>query len=344
MFDPFYSLLVFIGFILIAALFFWPDKGLLAHWGRDRKMSARIRREDALKHIHKFEMKGRQPTVESISGVLHTNMNDTAVLLTHLEADHLLTLGEGEIRLTAKGREAALHIIRAHRLWERYLAEETGIEEAEWHGRAETVEHLLTPAQVDALAAQLGNPTHDPHGDPIPTATGELVEHGGQSLTKLPPDTTAVIVHLEDEPDVVYAQLMAEGLYLGMPVRVIEAGPERIRFWTNGNEHVLAPIVAANITGVPQPEPAAPTLPPGCEQLSCLEPGAEAEVVALSPACRGAERRRFMDLGILPGTWVTAVMRSPGGDPTAYQIRGALIALRAEQAQFIQVKRQNSEG
>jgi DtxR family transcriptional regulator, Mn-dependent transcriptional regulator len=61
-------------------------------------------------------------------------------------------------------------------------------------------------------------------------------------------------------------------------------------------------------------------------------------VAGLSPACRGAERRRFLDLGILPGTPVTATLRSPSGDPTAYLIRGALIALRREQAALVRVR------
>ena len=77
----------------------------------------------------------------------------------------------------------------------------------------------------------------------------------------------------------------------------------------------------------------------GCERLTCLAPGDAAEVVGISRACRGPERRRFMDLGILPGTQIRAEMRSPGGDPTAYIIRGALIALRREQSDLIKVKR-----
>jgi len=337
--DPLTALLIASALAGVTAVIFWPEHGLLAHWRRDRKMSERVRSEDTLKHIHKFEMEGRRPTVESIAGALHINLNETAELLTRMQANGLLRLEQGEIRLTPQGREAALHIIRAHRLWERYLAEETGVAEMEWHGQAEQFEHRLSPDQVNALAAQLGHPTHDPHGDPIPTAAGDLVKHGGRPLTALPIDTPATIVHLEDEPEVVYAQLVAEGLHLGMPVRVIESSPERIRFWADGDEHLLAPIVARNISVLPQPEPVEPTLPPGCEQLSHLEPGETAEVVAISQACRGAERRRFMDLGILPGTKITAEMRSPGGDPTAYIIRGALIALRREQANLIHVRK-----
>ena len=60
----------------------------------------------------------------------------------------------------------------------------------------------------------------------------------------------------------------------------------------------------------------------------------------ISPTCRGTERRRFLDLGILPGTAVEAELVSPGGDPTAYRVRGTLLALRAEQAQNIHISRE----
>ncbi len=340
--NPGISLLVAFALMAVTGLLFWPDKGLWWRWENARHLSERVLSEDALKHIHKWEMDGRFPTLESIAGTLHISTNEAASLLNQMQKDGLLTLEGSQIHLTPAGRDSALHIIRAHRLLERYLAEETGYEEADWHGRAERLEHTLTAAQIDTLANRLGNPTHDPHGDPIPTASGELVLHGGIPLTELPVDTPATIVHLEDEPEIVYAQLAAEGLHPGMPVRVVERTPQRIRFWANGDEHKLAPVLANNISVRPLPETEAedPTI---CDTLACLQPGETGEVIGLSPACRGAERRRFMDLGILPGTKITAEMRSPSGEPTAYKIRGALIALRDSQANLIKVRKVTDE-
>ncbi len=74
------------------------------------------------------------------------------------------------------------------------------------------------------------------------------------------------------------------------------------------------------------------------QPLCGLALGESAEVVALSPGLRGQERRRLLDLGLLPGTQVTAELRSPSGDPTAYRVRGAVIALREEQARLVRVK------
>lgn len=341
--NPAVLLLMGTAVLAAAALFLWPEKGIWSRWQQARQLTDRARREDALKHIYKYEQKGRRATVESIAGALNVSTNDVAELLSNMQADHLLHIHSDNITLTADGLESALHIIRAHRLWERYLAEQTGFSEAEWHSQAERYEHQLTPEAADALSARLGHPTHDPHGDPIPSAEGTYVHHHGQPLNELPPDQPARIVHLEDEPEVVYAQLVAEGLHPGQTVRLIESNSTRIRFWANGDEHLLAPIVARNISVLPlpvvvgEPETAVPQ-PEHGTRLSELPLGATAEVIRISPNCRGAERRRFMDLGLLPGTAVTAEMRSPSGEPTAYRIRDAIIALRSNQANHIYVK------
>jgi len=296
----------------------------------------RILIEDALKHIYSCEQDRHEPSAQSIAGALQITLDQAASLLAGLADRNLVRLKSGKFYLTAAGRDYALQVIRAHRLWERYLADETGYAEDEWHGRADRQEHELSPAEIEALSAKLGHPTHDPHGDPIPTAAGEVGSHGGQPLVTMAAGTSARIVHLEDEPAIVYAQLVAEGLYPDQEVRLTEISTQRIGFWADGEKHILAPIVAANISVVPlapsQREPEVPT-----ERLSGLALGQKCEVVSISPVCRGPERRRLLDLGILPGTRISAELRSPSGDPTAYAVRGSLIALRQEQTNLIWV-------
>jgi DtxR family Mn-dependent transcriptional regulator len=278
--------------------------------------------------------------MQSSAGALGISVNETADLLSKMEARKLLQAKEGELYLTPGGRDYALQVMRAHRLWERYLADETGFAEDEWHDQAHRYEHMLSQADLDALDKKLGYPTHDPHGDPIPTARGEVVPHRGRPLTTLEVDQPARIVHLEDEPSTVYAQLVAEGLWPGMELRLTELSPQRVRFWAEGDEHVLAPVVADNISVLALPQgPQEPKPVPG-QRLTDLKRGEKAKVVSISRNVRGVERRRLLDLGILPGTAVEAEMTSPSGDPTAYRIRGAVIALRREQADHIRVRRQ----
>lgn len=335
--DPLISLIIAAAITALGLLIFWPERGVFWRWQRTQQMSTRVLREDALKHIHQCEIHNDKPSVKSLAGALDISTNQVAEVIEDLQSHELLQIDGTDFRLTPAGRDYALRIIRAHRLYERYLAEETGFEESEWHTRAHELEHRLSPEDVEALALRLGNPTHDPHGDPIPTADGVLVyPHERIPLTNLVPNTPGRIIHLEDEPEMVYAQLVAEGLHIGQEVRLLEVSPQRVRFWTADEEHILAPIMAANISVVPvAEEPQAEELPG--QPLTSLEPGQEAQVLGLSPRIRGAERRRLMDLGLLPGTTIEVEMASAGGDPIAYRIRGAVIALRKSQAQLISV-------
>jgi DtxR family Mn-dependent transcriptional regulator len=335
--DPLGTLIITGIVIAVSLWLFWPDKGLFWHWQRARQMTRRVLIEDALKHMHDCEYHGRVPTVQSIAGALNSSVNEVAELLTDMQIHELITFEGDRPELTPQGRDYALHVIRAHRLWERYLADKTGYAAADWHSQSERHEHHLSRAEADALAQELGHPRFDPHGDPIPTASGDLIAPEERyTLPNFPPNQYGQIVHLEDEPETVYAQLLAEGLHLGMTVLVTEITPQRVRFWADGDEHVLAPMLAANISIVPiHPEEEIETGP--YESLSQLKLGQSAKVTGISHLCRGAERRRFLDLGILPGTLIKAEMVSPSGDPTAYRIRGALIGLRKEQADLIYI-------
>lgn len=322
--------------VALAAACAWPRKGLVARWQAGRRGARRVRAEDALKHLCKARFDGLTPTLESLAGAMAVSLNRAAETLDELQRGGFATLAPEGPRLTPDGERYALSIIRAHRLWEQHLAEHTGVAESEWHRRAERQEHFITPQQADSLAAGLGHPTHDPHGDPIPDPERGYVPGAGQPLTRLQPGHWVRISHIEDEPEQVYAQIRAMGLYPGTLVRVIENDAQKVRVWCGGEEQVLAPVVAANITAVSVPE-AADTEPPGTMVLSQVPLDRSARVVRISPRCRGAERRRLMDLGILPGTVIGSEMESPAGQLRAYRVRNALVALRTEQAALIQV-------
>ena len=335
--DPAIALLG--ALLLVAGLvaLLWPDSGLLWRGLRAVRATERVLIEDALKHLFDCEYKGRIANLQSLSGALSVSGNRAAELLGRLEEQVLVAHAETGYQLTPEGRRYALRVVRIHRLWERYLSDETGLDPAAWHDDAELREHTISSEEAELLSASMGHPRYDPHGDPIPTAGGEIVPPQGRPLTELPPGELAEIVHVEDEPPAVYAQLVAEGLHPGMRVRVNEVSARRIRFEADAQEHVLAPILAANLSVLPLPKEERMEGP--FERLSGLDLGQQGTVVAISPVLRGPERRRMLDLGLIPGTVVTAEIRSPGGDPTGYRIRGAVIALRQEQADQIQIER-----
>ena len=337
MVHPLLALGIVAAAMAAAAWLFWPVSGLYWRWSSFRRFSDRTLVEDALKHLYDCEAHRHQGTLHSLSGALGISGSRLAEVVSRVEQLKLAESEGGAYRLTSEGRTYALRVVRIHRLWERHLSDETGYDPAVWHQKAELHEHTTSTEEVEAMAARMGHPRYDPHGDPIPTPSGEIVPPPGQPLSDMQPGQVGKIVHLEDEPHEIYAQLLAESLHPGMQVRIFEVSPERIRFLAEGEEHVLAPVVAANLSVVALP--AEEDIEEPHERLSSLDPGERAVVVGLSAACRGAERRRFLDLGLIPGTEVEAELRSAGGDPTAYRIRGAVIALRREQAEMVQVNR-----
>lgn len=339
--DPLTALILGAAAAAGLALLFWPQGGVLARWKKRSRNSLRVQVEDALKHLYECEYRKVSCTLESIAGALSISVDHAATLTERLEAMNLLGHTGVHLTLTPDGRSYALRIIRVHRLWERYLSDETNVEETQWHAKAERQEHLLTQEQADELARRLGNPLYDPHGDPIPTPAGKIPPYHGKPLTSLSVGDVAGIIHIEDEPSVVYAQLVAQGLLPGIHVRVLDRSPERIVLEAQGNELVLAPVVAANVTVAPLA--AGETATRRFPTLADLEPGERAIVAGISPACRGLQRRRLMDLGVVPGTSVGAEMRSAAGDPTAYRICGALVALRKQLAELIFVRREQVE-
>jgi DtxR family Mn-dependent transcriptional regulator len=342
MVDPLTALLVALALVAGGVVLLRPRRGLLWRLLRALHRDQRELVEDALKHLYDCEYRGEPGSPSSLAGALELGGHRAAALVERLVQLGLVVPRDAALQLTAEGRSYALRVIRIHRLWERYLSDATDLDPRDLHEVACQREHATSDDEAEALAARMFYPRYDPHGDPIPTAAGEMPPPRGQPLSTLPADQPAEIVHIEDEPPQVYAQLVAQGLQLGMQVRVFESSPTRLRFEANGEEQVLAPVTAANVSVVPLDAPQPTSAGPG-ERLSALRPGDSARVVALSDSCHGLQRRRLLDLGLVPGTLVAAEMTSPGGDPTAYRIRGALIALRQEQADLIEIERQRQQ-
>ena len=327
-------------FFLGTALLFLGVR-LWRHAVRGRRRGLRLARrtllEDALKHVHNHEGDGGS-TLESLAGILEISPSKAVALVERMGEMGLARFVDGRILLTEEGRRYAVDVIRAHRLWERHLADETGVDPVEWHQRAERKEHRLTRAQTDALAERLGHPRFDPHGDPIPTADGAIYDEEVAPLASLDAGDRALVAHVEDEPQVVYAQLVALGVCPGMEIRVEARGEHGFEIESDGRRFALSPMVAQNVS-IRRIERDAP-VEAATATLASLRAGESAVVVRLSPACRGLERRRLMDLGVVAGTSIALERRGLTGGLSAYRVRGTIIGLREEQARMIVVERE----
>jgi DtxR family Mn-dependent transcriptional regulator len=337
--DPATALLVFAALALLAALVFWPGVGIVPRLLRVVALDERVRVEDGLKHLVACEEGRRACSMESLAGAVGVSHGRIVELVRLMKQMNLVRLGDEDIALTEEGRAYALRIVRTHRIWERYLAERTGVGPGDWHAAAERAEHGLGADEVERLAASMGDPLYDPHGDPIPTATGVLPPPRGVPLSSLAGGTSARVVHIEDEPEEVYRSLRSAGINHGSRLRLEGVDPAGLRLSVEGRLVTLEPLAARNLTVEPVDEGAEEDV----ERLNVLRPGEEGVVVRLGGQVQGTQRRRLLDLGVVPGTVVRAELVSLSGDPVAYRIRGAVIALRHAQADNILIRRRISQ-
>ena len=309
----------------------WP----FSAYRRWRAAAERELVEDALKHLLDAQWEGQNVSTSALRAALGLTDRQAFQLIERMTSQSLLRVGGDGLALTAEGERWALQVTRAHRLWERYLADEARMPLERIHQEAHRREHSLTAEQVDELAASLGFPSRDPHGDPIPNSRGQVSVMQGQPLTRWPAETLGRVVHIEDEPPIAYAQIQAEGIRLNQVLRLVESSPARIVLSDGENEFRLAPAVAANVflQAVEQPARLPDAMP-----LWALKDRQPAEIVELDEACQGFTRRRFLDLGLTPGTQVYPELLNAFGDPRAYRVRGTLIALRKDQASQIWVR------
>lgn len=319
-------------FALGLALLVWAAVRWNARMARDRR---RHQLEDALKHLFEQEYRGRRASLSSLAGALRLSDSRVVELIGRMQVQELVTSDGTEFRLTPMGERMALQIVRAHRLLERYFADEARLPLGKIHAEAERREHGLSPDDANRLSASLGHPSVDPHGDPIPSREGEVAPASGTPATAWPEDTPGRIVHLEDEPQISFAQIIAEGLHVGQVLRVVESTPDRIVLSDGENEYNLAPAVAANVFLASAP---GLEVDPTLVRLSDLKGTDPARIVGLDESCQGFSRRRLMDLGFTEGAEVRPFLETFAGDPRAYKIRGTLIALRRDQASQVLVR------
>ncbi len=129
------------------------------------------------------------------------------------------------VKLTAHGRKVALEVLRHHRLLELFLAEELGMPWDRVHAEAEVLEHVISEDLEQLIAARLGNPTVDPHGDPIPTAAFEINEGDTHSLDELPLGAVGRFVRVSDSDPEMLRYLAEQGIRLGDRLEVAGRQP-----------------------------------------------------------------------------------------------------------------------
>jgi DtxR family Mn-dependent transcriptional regulator len=152
-------------------------------------------------------------------------------------------------KLTLAGRKVALEVVRHHRLLELYLAEALGYSWDEVHAEADRLEHTISEEFEARIDAALGFPTHDPHGDPIPSRTGDIVAVSEDRLSTLETGCAATVVRVPDDDPEKLRYLGQLGLYPNATIRVLERMPFNgpLRIEVDGDEHIIAVDLAAGV-------------------------------------------------------------------------------------------------
>jgi DtxR family Mn-dependent transcriptional regulator len=206
--------------------------------------------EDYLKAVYRLRETGAQVTTQRLAEALGVTGPSVTNMIKRLDDLRLLRHSRYHgVELTEAGEKVALEILRHHRLLELYLAETLGMPWDEVHAEAERLEHHLSEEVEARMDSALGFPTHDPHGDPIPSREGTIDRVSGVLLLDLAPGEQGMIARVSDRDPEQLRYLGGIGLRPGITVTVLERlpfeGPIRIR--VDEAEHVIGRPLAAAI-------------------------------------------------------------------------------------------------
>lgn len=206
--------------------------------------------QDYLKAIHALEAVGARVTTSALAARMRVSAPSATAMTKRLAELELVERAPYRgVALTEEGRRRALEVLRHHRLLERYLADRLGLSLDEVHAEADRLEHALSEELEAKIDAELGYPTHDPHGDPIPDSELRLDPAGYRSLSDLQPGETAEVSRVPDDDPELLRYLTELRLVPGLAVEVVLlapfAGPVTVR--TESGDHAISRELADRI-------------------------------------------------------------------------------------------------
>lgn len=182
--------------------------------------------EEYLEAVYKLAERG-EVRPSQLADALSVSGATVTATLKRMEAQGLIRRPSGKVALTKEGKRQALSIIRRHRLSERFLVDLLGLSWEEAHEEACRLEHALSPRVTEALEKLLDSPGVCPHGHPIPSAEGDLVESRSVPLAGRPAGSKSEIVLVAEDNEEFLGYLASLGMFPGTQVDVVETAPFR---------------------------------------------------------------------------------------------------------------------
>ncbi|QWF81802.1 Iron-dependent repressor IdeR [Amycolatopsis sp. CA-230715] len=182
--------------------------------------------EDYIRVIYGLVERGEAVTNTTLATRLEVSPSSASGMVTKLAQQGLVEhVPYRGIELTADGMRLARGVLRRHRLIETYLVRELAYTWDEVHAEADALEHAVSDRLVERIAAKLGNPVRDPHGDPIPAEDGSIEEVPTCILDELPPGSVGEIVRVWDTDPDLLRYLTEHAIGLGKRIEVVERQP-----------------------------------------------------------------------------------------------------------------------
>jgi DtxR family Mn-dependent transcriptional regulator len=208
--------------------------------------------EDYLKAIHQIadDSDGAAVTTQALADRLRVSTASVTGMMKRLDGLRLVAHEPYHgVRLTPRGEAVALEVLRHHRLLELYLVEHLGMTWDEVHAEADRLEHHISEGLEDRIAAKLGQPSHDPHGHPIPERDGSMAADPTVPLAALARGDRGRILRVSDRAPKLLQYLAERGLRPGTEVVVddVDELAGVIALAVGADRHVLALTTAAEI-------------------------------------------------------------------------------------------------
>lgn len=182
--------------------------------------------EDYLKVIYVLEEEGETASTTNIANAMKVSSASVTNMLKRLAGMKLLEHQSYKgATLTPAGKKIALEVLRHHRLLELYLKEMMGYSWDEVHDEAEKLEHHISEQFEDRIAELLNHPTHDPHGDPIPSKDGVVPEMATLSILQAEENRNYIIGRVKDQDPELLRYLEKLGVIPGVRIKILEKAP-----------------------------------------------------------------------------------------------------------------------
>lgn len=207
--------------------------------------------ENYLKTIyHLTSATGSEVSTNAIAEKMETKASSVTDMLKKLAEKQLIHYKKYQgVSLTDTGRLSAKMIVRKHRLWEVFLVEKLHFPWDEVHDIAEQLEHIKSEKLINKLDDFLGNPTKDPHGDPIPDIQGRIENIEKQLLSELAEGQTGICVGVKDTSSEFLKYLDKQQIELGSEIKVLakESFDLSIRIDVGSSQMTISNKIAANL-------------------------------------------------------------------------------------------------